>query len=336
MDIEAFEKSLKEGVGPIYCFVGNQTFLMDLVVESIREIVAAGAFADMNVNVYHGDERGAGEKALQTMGQFPMMAKQRLVILREAEKIKGKALDQIADYLLKPNDFCCLVLCYEKLKKSTKTWKRSNKNGVAIAFDKIFPRQMPYWVKRMAKASGKKISGGGVDYLVQAVGADLSKANSEIEKASLYSDTDSISKNDLEAVLASVKDESIFEMTDAIGQKDRLAALYLIKKMLDAGEQPLRILWQVSSHMKRLMLVRSHLISRTPANEIGRAMGVMDFIRDKLIRQAKVFSRRELRLSLVLLTKTDLELKSGRVSGRAVLEKLVLDLCASTSSKKRA
>lgn len=329
MVIEAFEKSLKDGLRPVYTFVGDQPFLMDMVVEAVREKVDLGAFADMNYNLYRASEKGAVEAALETIKQLPMMSKQRLVIIREGEKIKNKQLlDRLADYLLAPNEFTCLVLCFLKLGKNTKVWKRSQKNGLAIVFDRVYERQMPFWINRMAAGQGKKMSQAAVAYLVRSVGADLTKASAEVEKAALYAgEKEIIEPDDVDAVLAAVKAESIFELTDAFGSKDRAKAFYMTKKMLDAGEKPLSILWQVGNHLKRLMLVRSLLADGAPAEEIGRVMGLMKFVRDKLISQAAKFSRKELRYSLVLLTKTDFELKNGRISNRAILEKLILDLC---------
>jgi len=328
MDVESFEKELKKETLPIYTFVGDQPFLLNMMINAIKEKVVVGPFADMNCNLFHGDEKGVFEKAIQAAEQLPMMSPKRLVVYKEAEKIKVSQKERLAQYLLSPNPSTCLVLCYKKLAKNTKIWKRSVKNGKAYAFERIYERRMPFWIKRIVKIHKKKITPKGIDFLVGAVGANLAKANAELEKASLYvGDNQTIDVSDLEAVLAAVKTESVFELTDSVGRKNRTKALYLIKKMIDAGEKPLGILWQVSAHMRKLMLVRSMLIAKAPTKEIGRAMGVMDFVRDKLIAQAKVFSRRELRLSLVTLTKSDLELKSGRISNRVVLEKLILDLC---------
>lgn len=334
MDIEAFENGLKKEILPIYTFLGNQPFLLDMMVGAIREKVAVGPFADMNCSIYHGDEKGAFDKALQDAEQFPMMAQMRLVIIREAESIKGKNVDRLAEYLLSPNKSTCLVLCFSKLAKNTKVWKRSNKNGLGFTFDKIYERQMPFWIKQMAKNHEKTITPKGADFLIRAIGANLEKANAEIEKAALYvGEGKTIDADDFEAVLAAIKSESIFEITDSIGKRDITWALYLIKKMLDSGEKPLNILWQVGNHMRRLMLVKSMVVDNAPIKEIGRAMGVMDFVRDKLAAQSKVFKRKELRLSLVTITKADLELKSGRISNRVVLEKLILDLCRSQKAR---
>lgn len=329
MALEAFEKSLKDGLRPVYTFVGDQPFLMDMAVENIREKIDLGAFADMNSNLYRAGEKGAIESALETIEQLPMMAKQRLVIIRDGELLKNKQLlERLAKYLSNPNDFTCLVLCFIKLGKNTKIWKRSEKNGLGVRFDRIYERQMPFWIKRMAVRQNKKISQAAISFLVRSVGADLAKANSEIEKAALYAgEIEIIEPEHVEAVLAAIKAESIFELTDALGAKDNAKAFYMTKKMLDAGEKPLSILWQVGNHMKRLMLVRSLLMDGAPAEEIGRVMGLMRFVRDKLISQSRKFSRKELRKSLVLLTKTDFELKNGRISNRAVLEKMILDLC---------
>jgi DNA polymerase-3 subunit delta len=300
-----------------------------MALDAIREKVVAGPFSDMNYNLLHASEKGAVEKALETIEQLPMMAKMRLVVLKEAEAVKGQWVDRLADYLSKPNTFTCLVLCYSKLNKTTKIWKRSKKKGVALQFERIYERQMPFWIKRMAVRYEKKISSQAVSFLVRSIGPDLAKADAELEKASLYAgeEKDVIDVEDLEAVLAAVKAERIFDLTDALGKKQSTAALYLTKKMIDGGEQPLRILWQVGSHMTKLMLVRSMLSAGAPPGEIGRAMGVMDFVRDKLVDQAKVFPRKHLRHSLVLIAKTDLELKSGRINSQAILEKLILDLC---------
>lgn len=334
MDIEQLENSLKERVAPIYCFVSDQNFLLEMVMEAVKEAAPVGPMGDLNTDTFHAGEKQAIIQALETANQLPMMSKMRLVTIRECEQIKGKDGDALAEYLSNPSRYCCLVLSFSKLAKNTKLWKRSLKNGIAIQFEKIYERSMPFWIKRMAKREGKEITGAGTAFLTRAVGADLAKAHSEIEKAALYAgDKKAIDGPDIEAVLASVKAESIFDLTDALGGRDRTKALYLLKKMLDAGEQPLGILWQINSHLKRLMLVRALLADGAPPDQIGKALRVMDFVRDKLVSQAKLFSRRELRGAMMLTAKTDFDLKDGRISNRAILEKLFLELCTRTGSK---
>jgi DNA polymerase III subunit delta len=329
MDIEAFEKGIKEKVKPVYALVSDQSFLREMVVDVIREHAVTGGFAKLNVSTFYADERGAIDKAIEESLQLPMMSSRRLVIVKHGESIKKKPeLERLAQYLSKPPDTTCLVLCFAKLAKNTKIWKRSGKHGEAIDFGRIYERQMGPWIKRMALMQEKKIGPTAIAFLSRAVGADLTKAASEIEKAALFGgDKDEITTEHLEAVLASVKVESVFDLTDVIGGRDRAGALFLLKKMFDAGDKPISLLWQVSNHLKRLMLVRFLLTTGAGPDKVGRALGVMDFVRDKLIKQSRQFSRRELRRALVLAAQTDFELKNGRVSDRAVFEKLVLDLC---------
>ena len=335
MDLASFEKHLAEKIEPIYTFVGDQSFLTELMVEAIKEkVLPSGGFADMNFDNYYVSEKGALSRALDTARQLPMMAKQRMVVIRECEKIKsGAETDMLVRYLEAPNEFCVLVTCFSKLNKSTKPWKRSNSNGLAIAFGRLYDRDMPPYVKKLAEKQGKKISPDAVSYMVRVVGPNLGQIASELEKAAIYvGEGDTINAADIEAVLASVKAESVFDLTDAVGGRNQSRALFLIKQIVDSGEAPLRLLFQISNHMKRLMLVRSLLIKGLSPDQIGSALGLAGFVRDKLLTQSKAFSRKELRDALIRLTKADLELKSGRISDRAVLEKLILDLCSRQKS----
>ncbi|MCZ7585738.1 MAG: hypothetical protein M5R36_21760 [Deltaproteobacteria bacterium] len=139
-----------------------------------------------------------------------------------------------------------------------------------------------------------------------------------------------IEADDLQAVMVSVKQEKIFDLMDAVGKRDRAAALFHLDGMLGAGTHPIPLHAQIANHVKKLLRAKSLAAEGKSRDQVAAEMGGHPFATGKVIDQAKNYGLGELRGSLGLLSHTDFDLKNSRANDRAVLEKLILDLCASS------
>ena len=82
--------------GPLYWVYGKERFLVDRAVARLRERVLDPRTRDFNYDLLYGKEAGP-QKIIAAARTLPMMAKRRLIIVRDADGLDAKQLDQMLD-----------------------------------------------------------------------------------------------------------------------------------------------------------------------------------------------------------------------------------------------
>src|SRR5437016_5431206 len=98
----------KEDPGPLYFVHGKEPFLVDRAVEILRERVLDPRTRDFNYDLFQGKEATAA-KVVSAAKTLPMMAKRRLVLIRDADEMKADELAGLSSYVSKPCAETCLV-----------------------------------------------------------------------------------------------------------------------------------------------------------------------------------------------------------------------------------
>ncbi|NLH51051.1 MAG: DNA polymerase III subunit delta [Myxococcales bacterium] len=326
MSIEALEKSLAEGLKPVYLVAGPQSYQLDLARRRITAAVPLGAMADLNTDVFQvGDDNLADVPRLAN--SLPMMSKHRLIILNQWHKAKAKDQEALTDYLESPADFTVLVLLAEKIDGRAKLTKLAKKSGLVLEFERLYENRMRPWVQAIAREMKVELDAEAGAYLIHAVGTDLAAVARELEKAALHAGGKPVRVDDLTAVMASVKEQTFYELFDLITERRTAEALRIVKEMIDQGQSPLAVLSLMGRSLRQLIAARLLLKEKLNENDAARALGTTPWLAKKTLLQAKTFSQQALRDGLLALARFDLLLKDGRSNERAILERLILDLC---------
>src|SRR5262245_16373343 len=111
---DPLERLRQEAVGPLYFIYGKERYLVDQAVEILRQRVLEPALRDFNYELFHGKEVSAA-RIMQAARTLPMMAKRRLVLIREADEMKADELSGLIPYLARPSAETCLVFVGEKI-----------------------------------------------------------------------------------------------------------------------------------------------------------------------------------------------------------------------------
>ena len=172
-----------------------------------------------------------------------------------------------------------------------------------------------------------RISADALDLFCSMVGPNLHEVHSEIDKLLTYiGERTLVDIVDVEAVVSKGRAENIFELGNAVGRGDAAKALALVKRLLEAGEAPLKVLSLLVRHFRQLWKVRELQVGRVNSREISATAGVPFFVVDAMIAQGKRFSRDDFRLAYEAFLETDLAMKSSGADAEALLESLLLKL----------
>ena len=171
------------------------------------------------------------------------------------------------------------------------------------------------------------------------------RISSEAPSISQGSDTPTtLTKNrvtlgDVETMVLAAKQRSLYELTDAISLNDRPRALLLLHGLLnasDGGEDAaIGHLYMLARTFRQMLVILEKNVrdQRAIWQALWQGFRIPPFAADDLIRQARRYkNRRDLTRALRLIARADLELRSSPPDKRLVLERLVYDLAAETST----
>lgn len=320
--------SLDEEPRALYWICGKERFLVDRAVARIKERVIEPATRDFNYDLLYAKEAGA-QKILAAARTLPMMARRRLVIVRDADSLDAKGLEPLLPYVASPAPETCLVFVAEKADTRLKFFTAFKKHGELLKCEPLQDRQLPAFLRDEAKARKLKLDAGVAELVAEEVGADLGQLVDAVERLELYVDGRGerrVTVEDVEQVVATTRQRSVFELLDAMGAGEAGRALTALGSLQAAREPPLRTLAMVVRQVRQLIQVRDLLDRRVGKGELAQALGLPPFLVSKLETQAKRYSATTLRAMHAAVYDADRALKSSRVDGDRLMERLVLEL----------
>lgn len=210
---EISEKKFK----PVYFLQGEEPYYIDLISNYMIEHVLEEEQRDFNQNVVYGQDVDV-RKVIDLARSFPMGAPNRLVVVKEAQKMPS--VDDLSLYLQKPMPSSIIVFCFKgkKLDARKKITKDLEKEKALFTFEKLYDNQVPDFVESYLKERGMSVEPKVKLMIAEHLGNDLQKVANEIDKllVSKPADCKSISCDLVERNIGISKDFNAFELVNAL------------------------------------------------------------------------------------------------------------------------
>lgn len=205
---------------PVYLLHGEEPYFIDKVSEKVEDTVLNEAERSFNQTVVYGKEADP-LALLDVVRRYPMMANYQVVILKEAQQMRG--LDKLMNYFEQPLKSTVFVIChkYKTLNKNTKLYKLLKKNAVVLESKKVYDNQVPAFINAIVKGKGFSMKPQTAQLLTEYLGTDISKIEMELEKLMLNVEAGSeINMQHIERYIGISKDYNIFEFINAIATRN--------------------------------------------------------------------------------------------------------------------
>jgi DNA polymerase-3 subunit delta len=162
------------------------------------------------------------------------------------------------------------------------------------------------------------------------IGLDLQQLHQELDKVELFAAGGRrLVARDLEQLMGRSREHSVFELTDALVAGHRDAALQVLNRLLDDGEEPVKILAMVSWVIRQLIIARDLAARGCPERELLQQLGGRWDQRRRVLRKAERAEMTALEGLLVACSRSDATVKIQRGAGsRGALEGLCRRVCA--------
>ncbi len=219
---------------PIYILMGDESYYIDKISDYIAEHVLRPEERDFNQTVVFGSDISASQ-IVDSAKAFPMMAEKRVVIVKEAQNLKGT--EPLVKYFKQPVVSTVLVLCHKNgsIDKRKKIIPAAQVGG-AVIFEskKLYERELPGFITSYFMQHEITVEQKAAQMIADHVGADLHRLTSELDKILIsFSEVDRmVTPEIVEKEIGISKDFNAFELRSAIIQRDVYKA-NLITKYFD-------------------------------------------------------------------------------------------------------
>jgi DNA polymerase-3 subunit delta len=282
---EALLAELERGrLRPAYLLAGEEALFRDRSLAAIRAAALGEAANDFDV------EKLEGERATPAAAPAELAEQQQTVLVVVAAK-----LDKRSAWVRAFAEPAALVTCDPP------------KAGRAVAA----------FASAEARRLGIALGAGAAEALAEAVGPQLLRLASELEKAALYAGPGCrVERTHVQEAVAAVPDEKMWELTDATFEGRAGDALAALARLLAGGVAAPVLLGALASHLRKLTRARE-----------GEAIPGHPMVVRRIEGQARRHSRAKLLAGLRAAEQADERLKGlGSLPPERVLERLVLAL----------
>ncbi|RLD39403.1 MAG: DNA polymerase III subunit delta [Bacteroidetes bacterium] len=213
---------------PVYLLAGDEAFFIDELTDYIDENILNPMEKEFNQTIVYGLDSNVFD-LISMARRFPMMANYQVLIVREAQHLKGS--ENLEIYLKNPLKSTILVLAYKhkKIDKRTKLYKLAKEKGVVFSSPRLWDNQVPNWIDKRVRSMGFTIEYRECFILAEYLGADLAKIDNELKKMSMnISPGARITDILIEENVGISKDYNVFELQNALISRDVMKANRII------------------------------------------------------------------------------------------------------------
>ncbi len=262
----------------LFLFFGD-SYLIKMSFNKLSEFLIGKDKKQFALEALEGGSVSMGD-IIEALSTFSFLFSKKIVAVKNAPlfqthpgneegSFSSSDLDRLTSFIenagLPANHY--LVLMTNEIDKRRKNYKALEEKGWVIdcsVADGIRKADQDEQGKVLQAVSDQILSKAGKTFdrqafhlLVDKIGFDLELFAGNLEKLIIYSGhRNTISQQDVHAVITRDKKDPIFKLTNAFMDKDARTALFFINSMFKDGVHPLQILKVLENQVRKLILVK--------------------------------------------------------------------------------
>ena len=218
---------VREGrFSPVYLLMGDEPYYPELVCDAILKYCIPEEEKDFNETVCYGGEVTA-DQVVTAARRFPMMAERQLVVVKEAQQMKG--IEDLSYYCADPLDSTVLVILMHgaSADKRKAFYKAAAKIGTVVDSPALRDYMIPDWIVAHFASRGLQIDPQAAALFAESAGTSLSTIVVETDKLTkaLPEGATRVTVDDIERNVGISRQFSVFELTKELSFKNAAKAL---------------------------------------------------------------------------------------------------------------
>lgn len=264
----------KQQYHPIYLLHGEESWFIDDIARHFETQIIPEELKDWNLSVLYGRDVSASD-VLDIARRFPMMSQWQVVIVREAQDLKG--WEQLIPYAEQPQPSTILVFCHKhkRFKSPAKFLQLVKEKGIVFESKPLYENQLYDWITNYVSAKGRAIVNEASQLLIEYLGSDLSVVVHELDKLLLQvPDKARIDAAHVEQYVGISREYNVFELNRAIGTRD-LARIGRILNNFASNPRrnpPFLVINALANYFAKVYLL--HFLRNKSDDEAAKAIGL--------------------------------------------------------------
>ncbi len=275
-------EEVRKGVfKPVYLLMGEEPFYPEQVCRAIIENCLQDYEKDFNETICYGADVTV-EQVVSAARRFPMMAERQLVVVKEAQALKG--IEGLSVYTSDPLDSTVLVLLFHgaRLDKRLSLYKSIQKVGTIVDSPAVRDYEIGNWIISYYRSKGLQIDPQAAALLGESAGTELSVIAAETEKLlrNLPEGARQVSVQDIEKNVGISREFSIFELTRELSARNGAKALKIASRLGSGAKFAMPpAVSALYTHFYRLLKYEAFLLGnpRPSREEAAAVLGVNPF-----------------------------------------------------------
>jgi len=308
--------TLKSGeLEMLYIFHGEERYLLERSLSSLRTKVCPDGLDGFNYKRYEGKGLTIDEME-DAVNTFPAFAEKTLVEIHDFDIFKNDAKERLLDIFSDLPDYVCIVFIYSTIEYKpdgrVKINKEILKHANVVEFVVQDQNNLIKWIMRHYRDAGKSISTSDAEYLAFITGGLMATLNGEIEKTAAYSTKETVTRQDIDAVVTPILDTVAYKLSDALISKENAQALKLLDELFQLREAPHKLIYSISLKMRQLLAARLCIENNLGKSTLMEMCGIRhEFQARILMNTAKRATLSSCRNAVLYCSETALELNSS-------------------------
>jgi DNA polymerase-3 subunit delta len=345
--IEFIAAPAKHLPAAVIVLFGDEPFLKRLSLDAIRESLLGEDDADLSLSRVEGptSEWRVVFDELSTVAMFGNGP--RLVVVEDADDFVSEHRQKLEDYVAAPRNSGLLILVVKTWPSNTRLYKAVERAGLQIDCKPPVTATLVKWLATWAeKRHDAKLDRDAAQTLVEIVGPELGLLDQKLAMlAATVGPGKTIDAQLVRETVGGWRAKTVWEMIDAATAGEAPRALDELDRLLTSGEQPIAILAQIASTLRRFAAATRLIEHAERANrrvQLRDALtdaGFKPFVLGKAEAQLRQLGRRRAGQLYQQLLDADLALKgasSAPYRARLVLEKLIARMSAAVAKENAA
>jgi len=321
------DRSLREGLRPLYLLLGCETYLRRVAAQTITEAALSRTLLrEFNESAFSLLSDPV-QSAIAAAEQLPMMSDTRVVRIRDFGRLREADEDTLIRYLNNPAPTTVMIFIADELDKRKKSSKVLLDTCTVVEFGPLKDAEAKAWAKTRLKELKVTADDQVLSELIRLVGTDVQTLFNELEKlaSAAASSGGRITPDLVDDLIGRSRELSNFELGDHLLAGNRKKALETLHRLLEDGAEPVMLVGLIAGNYHRLALGK-HLLTRGGRDEVFRNISLPPFKRDSYISTLQRSSAAKIARGIQLTAAADLAIKTSQATPRLQLELLVCEL----------
>ena len=314
------KKNLKEKLENIYLISGDDRYLCFDALKKI-ETCAGIQFKDLNSVTLNGDTISVSD-IVESANIYPFGDNYRLLVIKNFNIPKNNQDFKILeDYLSNPLKSTIIVF----FNIDTALNSKPMNNIVLIDCNKIDSKVISAFVKNELAKNEIGASEEAINTLIMYCNNDMAKITNELEKLIAYAvDSKIITIDTVRNCVTQDKEYQVFELAQYIAKNDAENAIKLVDSFMVKTGGSFQILTPLYNNYRRALFV-SLCKDKTTA-ELAGLLGIKEFAVKMLNSQVKIFSAKQLKQIVDIISNHDVKIKNGEMKEAIAIKTVVFNI----------